>query len=204
MAFVDNLAFSLFAISLAGFMFLYTILSIYVSYLKEQKNYYEDIRTASIPILFIGIYLLLMGLWGQFTWPLPGSYNILFYDPMIAFALVMLSFAGVSRVGGNMEYVGFMALIMGVMAIAYGIQGYFIGLTTQPIALLALFFLYGFAGVLAYPVTIIAQKKPGSRKNPWGGWTAIIILFSLSLFIASCLSGFIGLNAVASHLVTPP
>jgi putative membrane protein len=204
MVFIDNLAFSLFAISIAGFMLLYSMVSIYLSYRKNQKMLSEHIRNTTVPLFFIGIYLLVMGLWGQFAWPLPGSYNILFYDPLVAFGIVMLTFATIGRLGGNMEYAGFLAFLFGVMAIIYGIAGYNVGLTLEPVALLAMYFLYGLTGILAYPIAMIAQRKPGLQKNHWGGWIILLGLFCLSIFAASCISGFIGFEAIGAHLLTTP
>ena len=41
MAFIDNLAFSLFAISMAGFILLYVISSMYFVYKRKRKDFSE-------------------------------------------------------------------------------------------------------------------------------------------------------------------
>ncbi len=204
MVFIDNLAYSLFAISIAGFLLLYSIVSIYLAYRKKKEKLNESIKSTTVPLFFIGVYLLITGLWGQFVWPLPGSYNILFYDPLVSFGIVILTFATIGRFGGNMEYVGFLALLFGIMAVIYGIQGYNIGLTEEPVALLAMYFLYGLTGILTYPIALIVQRKPGMQKNYWGGWIVLLFLFCASLFVASALAGFIGYESIGSHLVTTP
>src|ERR1700729_1209085 len=127
MAFVDNLAFSLTAISFAGFLILYMISSMYLVYRKGRKNFYDYLISAAIPLGIIGAYMVVMALWGQSTWPLPGSYNILFYDPLLAFGIVTLSFSLAIKAKVRLEYVGFLALMVGVMVIAYGIEGYNLG-----------------------------------------------------------------------------
>ena len=204
MVFIDNLAFGLFAITIAGLMLLYSTVSVYFSYKENKKTLSNNIKDITIPLFFIGAYLLIAGLWGGFTWPLPGAYNILFYDPMMAFGIVMLAFATTGRLGGNLEHAGFLALLAGVMVIIYGIEGYSVGLTLSPIALLGMFLFYGFAGILAYPSTIIGQRSIVSQKNIPTLWFAILILFCLSLLAASAIAGYIGFEAVSGHLANPP
>ncbi|MCL5100875.1 MAG: DUF981 domain-containing protein [Candidatus Marsarchaeota archaeon] len=204
MAFIDNLAYSLFALSFAGFLLLYTISSMYLVYRKKKKNFSEYLNSASIPIALLGAYILISGFWGQFAWPLPGSYNILFYDPFISFGIVLLSLAFSIRYNVRLEYTGFLGLMVGVMVLAYGFVGYNIGLTQAPIALLGLYFLYGLAGIFSYPVALIADRLPGLQKNAWIGWNALLVIFWLLLLGASILAGFVGVSAVPQHLLTPP
>lgn len=199
MGFIDNLAFGLFSITVAGLMLLYSAVSIYLSYKKNPKTLSESIKNAAVPLFFLGGYFVIIGLFGQFTWTLPGAYNILFDDPLIAFGIILLAFATIARVGGNMEYVGFLSLLFGVMVIIYGITGYNVGLTLAPIALLAMYFFFGLTGILFYPISLAIQKKST------GTWTIILIgLFCLSIFAGSCISGYIGFEAIGGHLLNPP
>ena len=204
MAYIDNLAYSLFAISFAGFLLLYTIGLMYLTYRKGRKNYAEHLSGASLPLGLLGAYLVVMGLWGQFSWPLPGSYNILFYDPFISFGIVMASFAFAARFGGRLDYVGFLGLLFGIMVIIYGIEGYGIGLTSVPVALLAMYFFYGLAGILSYPVSLIVVTLPGMHKNLWKGWHVILVLFFLVLLAASLLAGYTASSAISAHLLSAP
>ncbi len=205
MAFIDNLAFSLFAISFAGFLLLYTISSMYLIYKKKKNATFSDtLRSSSVPLGLLGIYMFLMGIWGQFTWPLPGSYNILFYDPLIAFGIILLGYAVSVVYKSKLEYIGALGFFVGLMVIIYGIEGYGIGLTSEPAALLALYFLYGLAGVFSYPVSLIADKLPGLHKNPWKGWHTILVIFWLLLLLGSILSFGIAAIAIPTHLVSAP
>ncbi|MCL5008475.1 MAG: DUF981 family protein [Candidatus Marsarchaeota archaeon] len=204
MAFIDNLAYSLFMLSFAGFILLYTISSVYMAYRKNKKDFGVYLRSAGVPLGLIGAYMLIVGLWGQFTWPLPGSYNILFYDPFISFGILLMGFALSVRYNVRLEYVGFLGLLVGVMVIIYGIEGYGIGLTSAPMALLGLYFLYGVTGILSYPVALVVERLPGLKKNPWIGWYILIALFWIVLLFASLLAGYIGSAAISSHLISPP
>ena len=204
MVFIDNLAYSLFTISLSGFLLLYTTISIFLSYRRNEKDFISHLKGASIPLGILGAYILITGLWGQFTWPLPGSYNILFYDPFVSFGIVLLSFSFVIRFEGRIDYAGFFGMMVGILAIIYGVEGYGLGLTQEPIALLGMYFLYGIAGILSYPVSLILHRRPGSKKNFWKGWVVFLGLFLVSLFMASLLAGVIGSAAISSHLFSPP
>lgn len=204
MVFTDNLAFQLFTISFGGFLTLYTVSSMYLVYRRKGKNFKDYLKSASIPLGILGTYMLILGLWGQFTWPLPGSYNILFYDPFISFAIVLISFALAVKYDVRLEYVGFLGLMVGVMVIIYGIQGYGLGLTSTPIALLGLYFLYGLAGIFSFPVSLIADRLPGLKKKVWIGWHITLVLFWFLLLLASLLSGYVAVLAIQAHLLSAP
>ncbi len=204
MAFVDNLAFGLFAISFTGFLLLYTVTSMYFVYRSKKGDYDTHLAASSVPMGLAGAYLVLAGFVGQMVWPLPGSYNILFFDPMVAFGLVALAFCLAIRYKVSLENAGFLGLMVGVMTVLYGITGYHIGLTQEPIALLALYMFYGIGGILAYPVSMIADRLPGLKKNPWVGWHVILALFWVSMFAASALAAYIGYSAIGGHLLSAP
>ncbi len=204
MVFVDDLAYALFALSFAGFMLLYAISSIYGSYKRGRKNFREHLEGLSVPLGILGAYMLIMGLWGQFNWPLPGSYNILYYDPFLSFGLVILAFAIAVKYRTKLGYVGFLGLLFGVMAVIYGAEGYGIGLSTEPLALLGLFFLYGAIGILSFPMALMIDRMPGSEKRHWRGWYVLLLAFLVLLLLASLLSGFIGSSAISAHLLNAP
>lgn len=204
MAYIDDLAFLLFTISFAGFILLYTISSMYLLYRRKRHDYVDHLEGASVPMMLVGGYLIVSGFIGQWTWPLPGSYNILFFDPLVMFGLVVLAFALAIRFKVNLEYAGFFGLMVGIVTLIYGYQGYSIGLTLEPLALLLLYVFYGIAGIFAYPVALIADRLPGLQKNAWMGWHLILIIFWLALFAASATAGYIGATAISGHLVSAP
>ena len=205
MVFIDDIAYALFSLSFAGFLLLYATISVYNSYRKNRKNISEHLRSLSIPLGMLGVYMIIAGLWGQFNWPLPGSYNTLYYDPLISFGLVIFSFVLAVKYKTKLSYVGFLGFLFGVMAMIYGIEGYNIGLSTEPIALFGLFFLYGAVGILSLPITIMMDRLPGlGGKRHWQGWYVILALFLIVLLLASLLSGFIGTAAIPAYLLNPP
>jgi putative membrane protein len=204
MEFIDNLAYSLFIISIAGFMLLYTMVSMYGSYKKGNKNFSNYLKSAGVPMTLLGLFMIVTGVWGQFTWPLPNSYNILFYDPLVSFGIVLLSFSIGIKYNTRLEYAGVLALLFGVMLMLYGFEGYNIGLTEEPIALLSLYLMYGAVGIFAFPVSLIADRSPGLKKNPWAGWTVILLVFLALLLFSSLLAAYLGYAAIGGHLLNPP
>jgi putative membrane protein len=183
---------------------LYAAASMYLVHMRGKKDYERHLEGASVPMLLIGGYLVVSGFAGQLTWPLPGSYNILFFDPLVAFGLVILAFALAIRYDVKLEYAGFFGLLVGIMAIIYGFQGYSLGLTQAPIALLLLYFFYGSAGVFSYPVSLVADRLPNHESHRWIGWRIAIVLFCLALFAASVTSAYIGMSAIPGHLLSAP
>jgi putative membrane protein len=202
--FIDNLAFSLFSLSIASLIIVYLMVSVYLEYKKGKKDYKEIEAAATVPLILVGAYMVLSGAFGQFTWPLPGSYNILFYDPLVSFGLVILAFALAFKYNVRYEFVGFFGLLVGIMTIFYGIQGYSIGLTELPAALLALYVFFGVAGIFSYPVSLIMQRLPGLKKNPWIGWQVCLVIFVAALLLAALAAGYVAVSAIPAHLLSPP
>lgn len=204
MVFIDNLAYSLFSISFASFLLLYTVISMYLVYRRGQRTYTDYLRSASVPLLLIGLYMVVQALWGQFTWPLPASYNVLFYDPLLSFGLLLVGFFLSVRHQVRLEYIGFLGLLVGIVVILYGIQAYQLGLTKSPIAMLAMYALFGLSGILSYPVSLIADRLPGHKKEVWVGWYVFLGLFCILILLAGLLSAGAGVQAVFQHLISAP
>ncbi len=207
MVFTDNLAYALFSLCFAGFLILYLVVSEYFAFIRKDRNYANytiRLEAAKAPLMLVGAYMMIMGLWGQFTWPLPGSYNILFYDPLLSFGMIVLGLGLTIHFRVKFEYVGFFGLLIGIMTIIYGIQGYSIGLTEEPIALLALYGFFGVAGIFSYPVALIMERIPGMQKSPWIGWTLCLVIFVLAMLAASLLAGYVAFSAIGGHLISAP
>ncbi len=203
--FIDNLAIELFSIAFFGILMLYMTIGIYYDYKKRGvKNVYERITPAIVPLALIGIFISIMALIGEITWPLPGSYNILFYAPYIMLGIIILGFVVSSAYKNKLSYIGILALFTGIMLFYYGYEGYKAGLTQSPLALFALYVAFGFAGILAYPVTLMLDTLPGAKKNPSVLWSVALYLFWFFIFAGVVLAAFTGVMALPSHLASPP
>lgn len=206
MAFVDILTSQLFVLGFMGLILVYVTVDSYLSYRKDKKGSDFKISAYSgfVVLAFLGAYALITGLYGQLTWPLPGSYNILFYDVYTMIGLLMIAAYFSIKAGVKLQYVGFLAFLLGLMVILYGLSGYAQGLTQEPIVLLLLYIAYGGAGMLSWPVTAIVDRAIKGTKNTWPGWKYIIALFAFALFCGSMLALVTASIAVPAHLASPP
>lgn len=149
------------------------------------------------------IFFVIMALWGEFSWTLPASYNILFDDPYTLLGIILLGFVLSIKYEKKLQYVGLITLFTGLMVIEYGVSGYRLGLTLEPLALLGLYVSFGLAGVLTYPLLLTLDNyKSGKLINRiFMFWLAFFVIF---VTLGSLLSVYIGAEAVPAHLAHPP
>jgi putative membrane protein len=203
MAFIDDLAMELFTISLVAIVGMYITLARYLNYRKGSPNVDELFRQGAFPLGILGGIITIMGIYGEMTWPLPGSYNILFYDPYLILGLVVLMISASLYLKQRLQYAGIVAFFSGLIAIYYGVNAYIDKMTSSPIAMLGLYLTFGLTGVLTYPVTLIHDVLPGKQKVS-KAWTAVLILFWIGLVLSATLAAITAIEAVPQHLLRPP
>ncbi len=203
MPFVDLLTSQLIVLGFAGFILLYIIIESYLIYRSGKKST-ESMRSGFLPLALLGGYIFLTGLYGQFFWPLPGSYNILFYDIYPLVGLIFIGTAWAMRIKSQLRFIGILSLLLGAVAIYYGITGYDLNFTSAPIALLGLYSSFGIVGILGYPVSLMIDRAESGIKNRSIAWVAVIAIFCVFLFLGSALALFIASSAVPQHLLNTP
>lgn len=203
MTFVDILTSQLFVLGFIGLILFYITVESYFSY-KSRKPHKDTMMAGSIPLALLGAYAFLTGLYGQLTWPLPGSYNILFYDVYTLIGLLMIGGAWAVRSKVRLQYIGVLSLLLGAMVAFYGVAGYLQKLTSEPIGLLLLYLGFGAAGVLGLPITIMLDRAQEGIKNKWIGWKVVVVFFALALLGGSLVTLYIAGSAVPAHLLSPP
>ncbi|BCS91078.1 MAG: hypothetical protein ARM1_0535 [Candidatus Micrarchaeota archaeon] len=216
MAFIDFLTLDLFSLSFAGFIILYTSTKAFLSYramikkarqILDYEDLLNDITSASLPLFSIGIIMFITSLYGVLTWPLPGSYNILFFEPLLMASVLVISvgFALYKRLTLQLDYMGFFALLSGLMAIYYGLQGYSIGLTEEPLIMMLMYLFFGLAGVFTFPymyeIKRIASNKT-KKVHPLVNF--VIVLFWIFTLLGALTAMITGLAALPSHLARAP
>ncbi|MCL4400376.1 MAG: DUF981 domain-containing protein [Candidatus Parvarchaeota archaeon] len=204
MGFTDELVFYLFTLAFAAFTLAYLMTDAYFAYREDKMDIKNSLNSLSIPIMLIGAYLLVVGVVSQFTWFLPGAYDILFFDPIVAFGLVLVAGAVAIRYNVKLRYVGFLSLLFGAMAIWYGISGYNLGLTKAPLEFLALFTLFGAAGIMTFPATLIVDNFPRRKLEMPMSWNTALAILWILLILAGIAAAAIGAIALPAHLATPP
>jgi putative membrane protein len=204
MAFIDDLAMELFTLALVGIVSVYMTASVYLEYRKNgAKNIEEILKPGVFPLGVLGVVILIMGFYGEMTWPLPGSYNILFYDPYMFIGMILVMMAIAIGYRQKLQYVGILAFFAGIIAIYYGANAYIDKMTSSPIAMLGLYIAFGLTGVFTFPTTLIYDMLPG-RDKVSKGWTVILVLFWLGLIISAVLAAITAIEAVPQHLLSPP
>jgi putative membrane protein len=204
MAFIDDLAMELFTLALVGIVSVYMTASVYLEYRKNgAKNIEEILKPGVFPLGVLGVVILIMGFYGEMTWPLPGSYNILFYDPYMFIGMILVMMAVAIGYRQKLQYVGILAFFAGIIAIYYGANAYIDKMTSSPIAMLGLYIAFGLTGVFTFPTTLIYDMLPG-REKVSKGWTVILVLFWLGLIISAVLAAITAIEAVPQHLLSPP
>ncbi len=76
MAFIDDLAMELFTLSLVGVVSIYLTGSVYIAYRKGIKDIEEVLKPGVYPLGILGGIITIMGIYGEMTWPLLGSYQL--------------------------------------------------------------------------------------------------------------------------------
>ncbi len=203
MAFVDILISQLFVTGFAGLIIASMAVRSYFLY-KRGRKHYRSLKGASIPLAALGFYIIISGFYGQFVWPLPGSYNILFYDIFTLAGILFVSFAFAVRSDIDTQPIGFFALLLGLMTIYYGYQGYHLSLTQIPGVLLTLYTLFGLTGIMAYPMTLLLDKIDLGHKINDGVWPVFAVAFLFILILASSLALGLAIVSVPTQLAMAP
>ncbi len=202
--FVDDLPLELFTMALVMVLSLYITANGFLKYKKNRNsNPEQTMREGGLPLGIMAIVILVLAIYGEFRWPLPGSYNILFYDPYILFGTIVLMMAISLWLKQKLQYAGFLALFSGLITIFYGSNGYIDKMTSEPLAMFGLYIAFGLTGVFTYPATLMFDGAENG-KSTGNVWVIILVIFWLGLVVSSVLAAMIGLEAVPAHLLHPP
>lgn len=172
MAFVDDLGLQLILIGLISLTIFYVGVRTYIRYRSGGNDKAMSELKSSAPIIgILGFVLLSFALWGEMTWPLFAgtaalSYNILFFDPMLLFGIILLSFALALAFNLRTQFIGLFAMATGGVIMYYGAHAYILGMTREPIALLGLYLAYGLSGVMTFPMSLLIDRMLAARTMP--------------------------------------
>lgn len=170
-----------------------TIYWIYINFVNPNKygeSLYEVNKGLGYYYLLLGIYSFITGLWGSFTWPLPGPYNIILMDPWPVFgvAMILLGLANVYKLNLRGILYGVSALSLPV--IFYGLAIWNYGLTREPLISGLMFVFIGLAALLS-PLLAFENTKKGAA-----------YLFIILLVIGGLIALYIGYHAVFGHIAS--
>ncbi len=205
-AFIDDLALEYFLVTLVSVLTLYTIAYVYLEYRKNgTKNLRVAMAPAGFPLLVLGVVILAIGLFQEFVWPLPGSYNILYGDPFLMLGMVTLLYAISVIRDYKLQFPGIFAMAIGLLAIVYGYNAYINNLPSASATLetFLLYLGYGAFGILVYPVSLIYDILPSKTKSPALA-NVILVLFFIVVILAFAASTYGGLTSVGAHIQHAP
>ncbi len=201
--FVDILTAQLFVLGFSGLLLFYAATQAWLL-LRKKKDPLPTIKSVKVPLAVLGVYVIITGLFGQFAWPLPGSYNILFYDMFAIWGFVLVGVAMAFHLKAKVQYMGFLGLMLGAITIIYGYMGYVLHMTQSPLMLFGMYGLFGLSGILSYPASIVFDRAEQTHGHKISAWTVLVALFAFSLLAASVLALVTGIAAVPAHLLSPP
>jgi uncharacterized membrane protein len=228
MTFLDDLTLVLDLLILVACVTFYTGFWVAIEmFRKDRVRAQAHLREGATLMGILGGILGLIGIWGEFTWPLNvtlpsgsnvlGAYDLLFFDTTVMLALVLIAFAVTVNLRRPTHFVGMLGVVVGFGVMYYGYRAYTLSLTEQPLETFLMYLAFGAAAVLSYPATLYADwfvvgpTNPGvdpiptaeTPEYPWIWWI-FIGLFLGVILLAGIAALFYGFDSAWAHLASPP
>jgi putative membrane protein len=146
----------------------------------------KDQRPYAAGFFATGLLGLITGLQLEFTWPLPGSYNVAFGDTTTLFGIVFLATALALWQGWNLIPTSIYAFFAGAEAVLVGFVILSQQLTKEPLLSAVGFMLAGLGGLGAFPFFM------WFRDNKTVRWIGILILLLTALLWTITFYGSLG------------
>ncbi|MDP7982511.1 MAG: DUF981 family protein [Conexivisphaera sp.] len=205
MAFIDDLLANMVLLLVVGIAT--TVFGFDLWYRTRKGESIDETISSYLSAAFpVGLVILIFALWGEFTWPLPGSYNIVFYDGLTFLGISVLTWWAAHRYSGKFLYAGVVSAVLGILTVYYGVVSYELGLSQEPVVLLALYVMYGLTGLFSLPLGIAIDTYRGSNGKR-EGMTWILAAFAV-LAVIAVLAALVNMALVAptvsAHLMHPP
>jgi putative membrane protein len=218
MAFIDDLSLVLDLLILVTATVFYTGALVYFEYRrKDSARAYTHLRGGAALLGLLGGLIGFFALWGEILWPLPGAYDVFFFDVLILLALLLVAFAVCVRMRLPTHLVGMLGVIIGLGVLFYGFRAYQLSLTKDPFETLLMYSAFGAVSIGTYPVTlfvdwfVIGPSVPGADPLPSAPtpaypkmWLVFLSLFMLGVLLAGLAAVFYGISTTWGHLGSPP
>lgn len=200
MAGANMLTAQLFVLGIAGLLAAYFFANQFFFEKKGRMNR-DSLKAFAVPLTVLGVFAFVTGFFGMTTWPLPGSYNILFYDAYMLFGMLAISLGYALYKGIGLKYVGGYSFLAGIVAIYYGWSCYTLNMTKAPFIAFAMYAALGIAGIFGCPMSYALDKGvAGRRASSALKFAAVVII--VALFIGSIIAITLGVGALPEHLVS--
>jgi putative membrane protein len=218
MAFIDDLTLVLDLLILVTAVVFYTGALVWFQfYRKDLARANTHLREGADLLGLLGFATGIIAVWGEFTWPLPGSYDLFFFDAVLLLSLLLVAFCLAVRQHYPTHFVGMLGVIIGLGILFYGVRAYDLGLTKDPFETLLLYLGFGAVAIGTYPATlfidwfVVGPTAPGADplpsppvpKYPWLWWCLLGIFMGLVVLAGVAAVGY-GISTAWSHLGSPP
>lgn len=220
MAFIDDLTLILDLMILLTAVVFYTGFFVwYHSRRNDGARAWSHLREGAFVMTLIGGIIGLIALWGEFNWPLPGAYDLYFFDPLMLLALLTVGFGLTTIFRMPTHFVGMMGIVIGCGVIYYGARAdyYLRTVTLDPFETLLMYLAFGGLAIMAYPATLYVDWFVTGRQNPALQpissassptsprlWAVLLGIFLVLVILAGISAAAYGLSAAWGHLESPP
>ncbi len=180
---------------------------------KDLDRAVTGLREGAFLLIVLAVFAGIVALWGELTFPLFGSYNVFFFDPLALFALLIGAFGLTVWFRLPTSFVGVFGVVVGSGIILYGVRAYQLGLTLDPLETLLLYLAFGALAIgtivpaLFVDWFVMGPKFPNvqpiaSTETPEYPrmWTVFLGAFMALTFLAGLAAMFYAFSIVWAHL----
>lgn len=164
------------------------VLTLFLWKLSKPKEY----SRYTIGFFMTGFLGLITALPMVLMWPLPGSYNIAFGEPMLFFSVILLAIGFAIEKHWAFDSIVVFGVLGAIMSIVIGVQIYNLGMTNSPFAAMGGYVLTGLGGLIAAPLLYHPKNK------------GLLVTATVLFVLAALLWLYIGYSAYFVHLASPP
>jgi len=132
----------------------------------------RDAKRWVAPFAMVGLVQFLWGLHLSLTWPLPGSFNIVFGEASVLFGILFLGAALALWNGWDLKIVAIYGVFAGLAAIVMGARLMSLGMTREPVVSGIGFILAGLGGIAAWPTLFMKENRP------WRVLAAVVLVIA--------------------------
>lgn len=211
---IDNLSLIVDLLILVAVAVFYTGFVVWFNYgRRDLDRARAGLREGALLLIGLGGIIGIIALWGEMTFPLFGSYNTFFFDPLTMLAVLILAFGLAVWLRLPTHFVGVLGVVVGSGIIYYGARAYQLGLTTEPLETFLLYTAFGGLAIVSLIPTlfidwfIVGPAHPNvqpiaSSATPEDPrmWRALLGLFLAVAFLAGLAALLYGFSIAWSHL----
>ena len=158
----------------------------------------KDISSLVVPAFILGLFNAVSGFLMSFTWPLPGSYNMLFGDPLLVLGLLMIAGSYMISKGMDVKALSLLGFLLGI----YLLVG-MIGITRFNMETgndwLTATGLYAFSMLAAIFSPILYLKPKGSNKYAYYFEVFLLVVVMLLALLIGYMGFYEHLGAFSTY-----